>query len=112
MSAPSQAKVLLATLTECTSGRGPLHLRGLLGASDLVAFAGKPDERGRPTWNLYLVERPPRDGAPANPGSSPRRSPQPRRPIPPASAGARAEPPNRQSTLVRVDADHPQEARR
>ena len=53
-------------LTECTSARGVPYLRGWLGASNLVAFRGEPDERGRPTWNLYLAERPARaDDAPA-----------------------------------------------
>ena len=58
-----QSKVLLATLTEAVSGRGNTYLRGWLGASNLVAFAGEPDEQGRPTWNLYLVERQARDAA-------------------------------------------------
>lgn len=93
MSAPGQAKILLATLTECTSGRGTIYLRGSLGASNLMAFGGEPSDQGRPTWNLYLVERPPREGAPADPGSRQPRQPHPRRPIPAASAGARAEPP-------------------
>ena len=57
-----QSRVLLATLTEAVSGRGNTYMRGWLGASNLVAFAGEPDEQGRPTWNLYLVERQPRDG--------------------------------------------------
>ena len=43
-------RVLLATLTECTSARGTVYLRGWLGASNLVAFRGEPDEQGRPTW--------------------------------------------------------------
>ena len=107
MSAPGQAKVLLATLTECTSGRGTTYFRGWLGASNLVAFAGKPDDQGRPTWNLYLVERPPRDGAPAEPGSSSPGSPRPRRPNLPASVGARAEPERHHTATARADAYHP-----
>lgn len=58
-------KVLFATLTECTSGRGSTYLRGWAGASNLVAFRGEDDEHGRPTWQLFLVERPPRAGASA-----------------------------------------------
>jgi hypothetical protein len=60
------AKVLLATLTECTSGRGNMYLRGWAGASNLVAFRGEDDAEGRPTWNLYLVERQPREGSQAS----------------------------------------------
>ena len=37
---PSQARVLLAELTECVSGRGNRYLKGWLGASSLVAFEG------------------------------------------------------------------------
>ena len=64
MHAPPQARVLLAVLSECTSGRGTSYLRGWAGASNLVAFRGEPDEQGRPTWQLYLVERQPRNGSP------------------------------------------------
>lgn len=56
----SQARVLLADLTECVSGRGNRYLKGWLGASSLIAFAGDPDAEGRPTWKLYLSERQPR----------------------------------------------------
>ena len=52
-----QPKVLLAQLVECTSGRGNCYLRGWLGASNLVAFRGDPDDQGGPTWRLYLTER-------------------------------------------------------
>lgn len=58
-----QAKVLLAELAECVSARGKPYLRGWAGASNLVAFRGEPDEQGRPTWKLYLVERQARDGS-------------------------------------------------
>ena len=54
--------MLFATLSECTSGRGTTYLRGWAGASNLVAFRGEDDEQGRPTWQLFLVERQPRDG--------------------------------------------------
>ena len=70
MNGPPQARVLLAVLSECTSTRGTMYMRGWAGASNLVAFRGEPDEQGRPTWQLYLVERQPRDG-----------SPTPRRPV-------------------------------
>jgi hypothetical protein len=61
------ARVLLAELVECTSGRGKAYLRGWLGASNLVGFRGEPDDQGRPTWKLYLAERPPRaDARPAS----------------------------------------------
>lgn len=104
MSTPAhQSKILLTTLTECTSDRGTVYLRGWLGASNLVAFPGEPDEHGRPTWQLYLTERPPRDAIPADPGSAPPRSPRPRRPGPPASAGARAEPPKQRLTPTCAD---------
>ena len=54
------ARVLLAELSECTSASGNRYMRGWLGASNLVAFPGEPDEQGRPTWQLYLSERQPR----------------------------------------------------
>jgi hypothetical protein len=56
----SQSRVLFAVLTECESAAGKPYLRGWAGASNLVAFPGKPDEQGRPTWNLFLVARAPR----------------------------------------------------
>jgi hypothetical protein len=55
-----QSRVLFAVLTECTSAAGRPYLRGWAGASNLVAFRGEPDEEGRPTWNLYLAERQPK----------------------------------------------------
>lgn len=65
MNGPPQARVLFAVLSECTSGRGTTYLRGWAGASNLIAFRGEDDEQGRPTWQLYLTERQPRDGSPA-----------------------------------------------
>ena len=65
MNGPPQARVLFATLSECTSGRGTTYLRGWAGASNLVAFRGEDDEQGRPTWQLFLVERQRRDASPA-----------------------------------------------
>lgn len=46
MSGQSQAKVLFATLAECTSARGSTYLRGWAGASNLVGFRGDDDEQG------------------------------------------------------------------
>lgn len=57
---PQQSRVLLAVLTERESAAGNPYLSGWAGASNLVAFRGEPDEQGRPTWNLYLAERQPR----------------------------------------------------
>ena len=62
----NEAKVLLAVLTECQSAGGNVYLRGWLGASNLVGFRGEPYDQGRPTWNLYLVERQPREGGQAS----------------------------------------------
>jgi hypothetical protein len=62
-------RVLFATLTEATSAAGRPYLRGWAGASNLVAFRGEPDEQGRPTWDLFLAERPPRQ-APARGGEA------------------------------------------
>ena len=71
MSGQPQAKLLLATLTECESARGNVYLRGWLGASNLVGFRGEDDDQGRPTWNLYLVERQPKeDGRATEPASA------------------------------------------
>ena len=58
--AKPQQKVLLAVLSEATSAKGNPYLRGWAGASSLLGFRGEPDEQGRPTWNVYLVERQPK----------------------------------------------------
>lgn len=71
-----QARVLLAELTECVSGAGRPYLRGWLGASNLVAFEGEPDEQGRRVWRLYLAERQPRQDAP-QPRDASSRGPRP-----------------------------------
>ena len=63
MNGSPQARVLFATLSKCTSGKGTTYLRGWAGASNLVAFRGADDEQGRPTWNLYLTERQLREGS-------------------------------------------------
>ena len=85
-----QAKVLLATLTECTSGRGNVYLRGWAGASNLVAFRGEDDDQGRPTWHLYLVERQPREGGQASARRPQEREATSARATEPASAGTRS----------------------
>lgn len=97
MSYPPQSRVLFAVLTECTSGAGKPYMRGWAGASNLVAFRGEDDEQSRPTWNLYLTERPPRQ-------DSRQDAPQPR----PASAsgeapGGRGGPARRQGNGSRQD---------
>jgi hypothetical protein len=85
-----QARVLLADLTECVSGRGNRYLKGWLGASSLVAFAGDPDAEGRPTWKLYLTERASRqDGVPAAHRRPSRADAASASTEPPASPGAR-----------------------
>jgi hypothetical protein len=65
-------KVLLARLTQCTSARGNLYLRGHAGASNLIAFRAVDDEQGRTVWELFLTEREQRDRpqAPAKDGAS------------------------------------------
>jgi len=54
MSGPQQARVLLAMLTECTSGRGNAYLRGWAGASNLVGSVATTTSRaaqpGTCTW--------------------------------------------------------------
>jgi len=83
-----QARVLLADLTECVSGRGNRYLKGWLGASSLVAFAGDPDTEGRPTWKLYLTERSPRQDARQRPSRNDTGSASTEMP---ASAGGRSD---------------------
>ena len=102
MNGPPQARVLFATLTECVSGRGSAYLRGWAGASNLVAFAGEPDEQGRPTWDLYLTERQPRDGTPAPPQRAQARESASGQPAVPSAPGGRPGAPYRQE---RVSAD-------
>ena len=90
MSGQPQARVLFATLTECESARGNVYLRGWAGASNLVGFRGEDDDPGRPTWQLFLVERPPKQD-----GQAPARRPQEREATsarPTASPGTGARP--------------------
>jgi hypothetical protein len=54
--------VLLAILPQHTSVRDRPYLSGWLGKARLVAFAGEPDARGDPTWELYVAEPEPREG--------------------------------------------------
>lgn len=89
LNGPPQARVLFAVLSECTSGRGTAYLRGWAGASNLVAFPGDPDDQGRPTWNLYLTERQPRDSPPAPRQRATGREAAPGGPGGPAATGAR-----------------------
>jgi hypothetical protein len=89
MTGQQQAKVLLATLTECTSGRGNTYLRGWAGASNLVAFRGEDDDQGRPTWQLFLVERQPREVSQASARRPQEREATSPQASEPASAGTR-----------------------
>lgn len=102
---PQRARVLFAVLTECESGKGNRYMRGWAGASNLVAFRGEDDEQGRPTWNLYLAERQPRQESRPEP-SQPRGAAS-RRPQPPARAAAapaaRSAPARRSSNGSRQD---------
>ena len=61
----SGIRVLLTTLSVRTSARGRPHLSGFLGKSRVVAFEGEADRFGNPTWDIFVAEPEPRDGAPA-----------------------------------------------
>ncbi len=50
-----QAKVLLMTLSERTSGKGRRYFSGWLGKASVVAFEGEPDKFGNPTWDLFVA---------------------------------------------------------
>ncbi len=60
MMAPRKPKVLLAQLSERTSGQGRKYLSGWMGRAKLVAFAGEPDKFGNPTWDLFAAEPDPK----------------------------------------------------
>jgi hypothetical protein len=66
----SNGRVLLATLSVRTSAKGRPYLSGWLGKASVVAFEGKPDKYGNPTWDLYLSEPEPRreERPPPTPG--------------------------------------------
>ena len=56
-------RVLLATLSVRTSGKGTAYLSGWLGKARVVAFAGEPDKHGNATWDLFVSEPEPRRDA-------------------------------------------------
>ena len=66
-------RVLLTVLFQRTSARGRPHLSGWLGKARVVAFAGEPDARGDPTWEIYLAEPKPWEGPPRLPPKPPER---------------------------------------
>ena len=61
----TSARVLLTTLSVRTSAKGRPYLSGWLGKASVVAFEGEPDRFGNPTWNIFVAEPEPREGAPA-----------------------------------------------
>ena len=61
----SGTRVLLTTLSVRNSARGRPHLSGFLSKSRVVAFEGEADRFGNPTWDIFVAEPEPRDGAPA-----------------------------------------------
>ena len=73
----SASRVLLTTLSRRTSTKGNEYLAGWLGRASVVAFRGGDDEQGRPTWQLFLVERQPHDGPPAARQRAPEREATP-----------------------------------
>ena len=76
-------------LTERKSARGNVYLRGWLGASNLVGFRGEDDDQGRATWQLFLVERQPKQVGQASARRPPEREATSARATEPASAGTR-----------------------
>ena len=56
-------RVLLATLSVRTSGKGTAYLSGWLGKARVAAFAGEPDKHGDATWDLFVSEPEPRQDA-------------------------------------------------
>jgi 2-polyprenyl-6-methoxyphenol hydroxylase-like FAD-dependent oxidoreductase len=65
MNTTSNRRVLLTTLSARTSAKGNEYLSGYLAKAKVVAFKGEPDKVGNPTWDVYLSEPEPRDGATA-----------------------------------------------
>jgi hypothetical protein len=63
MDRPKRPRVLLTTLSVRTSAAGRQYLSGFLAKARVVAFEGEPDRFGNPTWDLFLSEPEPRDGA-------------------------------------------------
>ena len=66
----SNPRVHLTTLSVRTSAKGNAYLSGCLGKASVVAFAGEPDKHGNATWDVFLAQPEPRDGA-----TAPRQSP-------------------------------------
>ena len=62
----------LTTLGVRTSAKGNAHLGDWLGKASVVAFAGDPDKHSNATWDVFLAQPEPRDGA-----IVPRQSPPP-----------------------------------
>ena len=58
------SRVLLTTLSVRTSAKGNAYLAGWLGKASVVAFPGEADKFGNPTWDIFVAEPEPREGAP------------------------------------------------
>jgi hypothetical protein len=69
----TNSRVLLAVLSQRTSAKGRPYLSGWLGKARVVAFAGEPDARGDPTWELYVAEPELRDGLQRSAANPPER---------------------------------------
>jgi hypothetical protein len=63
MDRPKSPWVLLAILSLRTTAKGNRYLSGWLGKASVVGFPGEPDEHGNETFNLYVSEPEPCDGA-------------------------------------------------
>ena len=87
MSAP---RVLLTTLSVRTSARGRQYLSGFLGKSRVVAFEGEADRFGNPTWDIFVAEPEPREGAPGARQGAPERDANNGRTDAPPNASARS----------------------
>ena len=46
-------KVLIATLSVCTTAEGTEYQAAQMSGEEIIAFAGVSDEQGAATWNLY-----------------------------------------------------------
>jgi hypothetical protein len=66
MTFPVLAKVPLMTLTVRTSKNGNQYLSGFLGQASVVEFKGKTTYYGE-TWNIFLQERPAKNGQQGKP---------------------------------------------
>jgi hypothetical protein len=63
MDRPKRPRVLLAQLSVRTSAKGNRYLSGWLGKASVVGFPGEPDKYGNETFDLFVSEPEPRDGA-------------------------------------------------